>query len=323
MRDLPSRAPCRPARALAACQQLRSDHHERTRTLWRRLQPGASDGLLEERSLGLTGDRRHYASAEPHAQPAQRHHGAGRRAQSRCPLAGALDGAVRRLAVVGGNMGSRVACGPARLPTTAGPGGLAAAAATSAACPAARPFAHPCHRRRLLQCAIYGNFSAPKVHEIVVGRGKVLELLRPDDAGRVQVVHSTEVFGVIRSLAPFRCCCWACLRCCYGGVSRDCAACLQATWGLDGCGELAAVAAGLGLPRLPKHGLPGSCQRHFPTRLPQVPGRAAGLCDLRQRQRAHRDPAVQQGEELLHQGAPGDVWQVGVQVRIFFCWADC
>ena len=56
-----------------------------------------------------------------------------------------------------------------------------------------------------VQCAIYGNFSAPKVHEIVVARGKVLELLRPDESGRVQVVHSTEVFGVIRSLTPFRC----------------------------------------------------------------------------------------------------------------------
>jgi splicing factor 3B subunit 3 len=59
-------------------------------------------------------------------------------------------------------------------------------------------------RPSAITCAIYGNFSAPKVHEIVVARGKVLELLRPDDAGRVQVVHSTEVFGVIRSLAPFR-----------------------------------------------------------------------------------------------------------------------
>jgi hypothetical protein len=55
-----------------------------------------------------------------------------------------------------------------------------------------------------LQCAIYGNFSAPKVHEIVVSRGKVLELLRPDESGKVQVIHSTEVFGAIRSLSPFR-----------------------------------------------------------------------------------------------------------------------
>ena len=56
-----------------------------------------------------------------------------------------------------------------------------------------------------LQCAIYGNFSAAKVQEIVVSRGKVLELLRPDEQGKVQVIYSTEVFGVIRSLQPFRC----------------------------------------------------------------------------------------------------------------------
>lgn len=55
-----------------------------------------------------------------------------------------------------------------------------------------------------MQAAIYGNFSAPKVQEIVVSRGKVLELLRPDENGKVQVIHSTDVFGVIRSLQPFR-----------------------------------------------------------------------------------------------------------------------
>ncbi|CEL98274.1 unnamed protein product, partial [Vitrella brassicaformis CCMP3155] len=52
--------------------------------------------------------------------------------------------------------------------------------------------------------AIFGNFSAPKAQEIVVSRGKVLELLRPDDAGKVQVVFSTEVFGLIRCLSTFR-----------------------------------------------------------------------------------------------------------------------
>ena len=56
----------------------------------------------------------------------------------------------------------------------------------------------------IMQHAIYGNFSAPKVQEIVVARGEVLELLRPDDNGRVQTVHSTHVFGIIRSLQAFR-----------------------------------------------------------------------------------------------------------------------
>ena len=52
--------------------------------------------------------------------------------------------------------------------------------------------------------AVYGNFSGPKQQEIVVARGKVLELLRPDDNGKVQMVHSTEVFGLIRSVTTFR-----------------------------------------------------------------------------------------------------------------------
>jgi splicing factor 3B subunit 3 len=53
--------------------------------------------------------------------------------------------------------------------------------------------------------AVFGNFSAPKAQEIVVARGKVLELLRPNDFnGKVQTVLSMEVFGTIRSLVPFR-----------------------------------------------------------------------------------------------------------------------
>ena len=49
-----------------------------------------------------------------------------------------------------------------------------------------------------------GNFSAPKQQEIVVAKGGVLELLRPDDTGKVISICSTPVFGVIRSLLPFR-----------------------------------------------------------------------------------------------------------------------
>eukprot|EP01125_Pyxidicula_operculata_P009280 TRINITY_DN305_c3_g1_i1.p1 TRINITY_DN305_c3_g1~~TRINITY_DN305_c3_g1_i1.p1 ORF type:complete len:1202 (+),score=317.43 TRINITY_DN305_c3_g1_i1:1768-5373(+) len=52
--------------------------------------------------------------------------------------------------------------------------------------------------------AAYGNFSAPKAQEIVISRGKNLELLRPDDNGKVQTVLSTEIFGIVRSLHPFR-----------------------------------------------------------------------------------------------------------------------
>lgn len=45
----------------------------------------------------------------------------------------------------------------------------------------------------LMQCAVYGNFSGPKAQEIILSRGKVLELLRPDDTGRLQTILSTEV----------------------------------------------------------------------------------------------------------------------------------
>eukprot|EP00891_Asterochloris_glomerata_P004111 jgi/Astpho2/4111/e_gw1.00063.10.1_t len=57
-----------------------------------------------------------------------------------------------------------------------------------------------------IQSAIYGAFSEPdsKLHEIVVSRGKVLELLRPDESGRMQTIYSSDVFGVIRVLMPFK-----------------------------------------------------------------------------------------------------------------------
>lgn len=55
-----------------------------------------------------------------------------------------------------------------------------------------------------IQSAVYGNFSAPKAQEVVVSRGKILELLQPNENGKLQTVVSTEVFGTIRSLAAFR-----------------------------------------------------------------------------------------------------------------------
>jgi len=54
------------------------------------------------------------------------------------------------------------------------------------------------------QTAAYGNFSGPKAQEVVVSRGKVLELLRPNEMGKLVTVLSTDVFGCIRALAPFR-----------------------------------------------------------------------------------------------------------------------
>ncbi|RKO91294.1 splicing factor 3B subunit 3-like protein [Blyttiomyces helicus] len=53
--------------------------------------------------------------------------------------------------------------------------------------------------------AIIGNFSGTKQQEILVARNSVLELLKPDAAtGKVHTLLSHNVFGVVRSLAPFR-----------------------------------------------------------------------------------------------------------------------
>lgn len=60
-------------------------------------------------------------------------------------------------------------------------------------------------RSQGIVAAIHGNFSGSKLQEIVVSRGKVLELFRHDpNTGKIFPVLSTEVFGVIRSLMPFR-----------------------------------------------------------------------------------------------------------------------
>ncbi|KAL3859524.1 hypothetical protein ACJMK2_009740 [Sinanodonta woodiana] len=56
-----------------------------------------------------------------------------------------------------------------------------------------------------ITCAIHGNFSGTKLQEVVVSRGKILELLRHDpNTGKIYPVLTVETFGVVRSLIPFR-----------------------------------------------------------------------------------------------------------------------
>eukprot|EP01038_Epipyxis_sp_PR26KG_P011576 gene11576-15501_t len=55
-----------------------------------------------------------------------------------------------------------------------------------------------------ISTAVYGNFTGPKQQEIVVAKGNILELLRPDDTGKVISICSTNVFAIIRSILPFR-----------------------------------------------------------------------------------------------------------------------
>lgn len=53
--------------------------------------------------------------------------------------------------------------------------------------------------------AVHGSFSGTKQQEIIISRGKTLELVRPDvTTGKVHTLVYTEVFGCIRSLLAFR-----------------------------------------------------------------------------------------------------------------------
>eukprot|EP00053_Salpingoeca_punica_P015507 m.143210 g.143210 ORF g.143210 m.143210 type:complete len:1195 (+) comp16736_c0_seq1:55-3639(+) len=53
--------------------------------------------------------------------------------------------------------------------------------------------------------AVHGNFSGTKQQLILLARGKVLEIVRPDQAiGRVVPLLAVETFGIIRSLATVR-----------------------------------------------------------------------------------------------------------------------
>ena len=60
------------------------------------------------------------------------------------------------------------------------------------------------HMSLVMLIVMVGNFSGPKQQEIVVAKGNILELLRPDDTGKVISINSTNVFSIIRSLYPFR-----------------------------------------------------------------------------------------------------------------------
>ena len=53
--------------------------------------------------------------------------------------------------------------------------------------------------------AIYGNFSSSKAQEIAISRGKILEIYRSNEqSSTLEIVFSTETYGMIRSLCTFR-----------------------------------------------------------------------------------------------------------------------
>jgi len=56
-----------------------------------------------------------------------------------------------------------------------------------------------------IQNTIHGNFSGSKQQEIIVSRGKCLDVFKPDPVtGKVHVLLSQEMFGIVRSLKAFR-----------------------------------------------------------------------------------------------------------------------
>jgi splicing factor 3B subunit 3 len=52
--------------------------------------------------------------------------------------------------------------------------------------------------------AVVGNFSTAKAQEFAVASGHVLDLLRPGEDGKLHVVSSTEMFGIIRTIQAFK-----------------------------------------------------------------------------------------------------------------------
>ncbi|KAI8815119.1 CPSF A subunit region-domain-containing protein [Cladochytrium replicatum] len=55
-----------------------------------------------------------------------------------------------------------------------------------------------------INLAVAGNFSGSRQQEILVARNSVLELLKPDDYGKLNTLLSHEIFGLIRGITPFR-----------------------------------------------------------------------------------------------------------------------
>ena len=55
-----------------------------------------------------------------------------------------------------------------------------------------------------VSCAVYGNFSGAKRHELVLARSGGIELFRPDNTGRMVSVNYSSCFAVIRCLHSFR-----------------------------------------------------------------------------------------------------------------------
>jgi splicing factor 3B subunit 3 len=56
-----------------------------------------------------------------------------------------------------------------------------------------------------ITCAIHGNFSGTKQQEIIVSRGRIIEILRHDpNTGKIHTLLTDDTFSVIRTMMPVR-----------------------------------------------------------------------------------------------------------------------
>jgi splicing factor 3B subunit 3 len=56
-----------------------------------------------------------------------------------------------------------------------------------------------------IEHSVYGSFSGEQKHELAVAKGKIIEIMRLDNnTGKLHLVYRQEVFGLIRSILPFR-----------------------------------------------------------------------------------------------------------------------
>ena len=56
-----------------------------------------------------------------------------------------------------------------------------------------------------INLSIYGSFTKPDQHELVIAKGKILEMYKVDEeTGQLRLIYRQEVFGLIRSILPFR-----------------------------------------------------------------------------------------------------------------------
>jgi splicing factor 3B subunit 3 len=55
-----------------------------------------------------------------------------------------------------------------------------------------------------INCIVTGSFTAPDVSEIVVSHERYLDLVRVDESGIPKTILSSNVFGIVRCMKPFR-----------------------------------------------------------------------------------------------------------------------